>query len=88
MGSTGGDFFTFRSAGWWKRHWEMSGVVEVERADTHPAGWDLWYRWCEVGAAWKGTEVREAGDADLLLTESGRTLGFARVVARVSGDRR
>jgi SAM-dependent methyltransferase len=87
MGVHGGDFFTFRSADWWRRHWEMSGVVDVERADSHPVGWDLWYRWCEVDAAWSGDEATDHGAA-LLLAQSGRTLGFARAVARVSGDPR
>jgi SAM-dependent methyltransferase len=82
-GVAGGDFFTFRSADWWRRHWEMSGVVDVEHADPLPNGWDDWYRWSEVGAAWSGGEAAESGDAPLILTESGRTLGFARVVGRV-----
>jgi SAM-dependent methyltransferase len=83
MGVTGGDFFTFRSADWWRRHWDMSGTVHVERADPLPQGWDDWYRWSEVAAAWSGGVAAESGDAPLLLTQSGRTLGFARVVARV-----
>jgi hypothetical protein len=41
-----------------------------------------------VDAAWRGGDPTETGDAALLLTESGRTLGFARVVARVSEARR
>jgi hypothetical protein len=57
-------------------------VVDVEAADLHPAGWDLWYRWCEVSAAWDGTDTTGSGDADLLLTESGRALTFARIIAR------
>ena len=78
-----GDYFTFRSDRWWRRHWEMSGAVDVELADMHPDGWDLWYRWCEIGAAWAGTDAGESGDAELLLTGSGRSLGFTRVVGRV-----
>jgi hypothetical protein len=73
--------FSFCSAEWRRRHWERSGVVDVDVADLHPSGWDLWYRWCEVAAAWSGTDPAEAGDANLLLTESGRALTFARVVA-------
>jgi SAM-dependent methyltransferase len=79
----GRDYFTFRSDRWWRRHWEMSGVVDVELADMHPHGWDDWYRWCEVGAAWEGTAPEQSGDAALILTESGRSLGFTRVVGRV-----
>ena len=83
MGVKGGDFFTFRSAQWWRRHWEMSGTVDVECADPLPGGWDDWYRWSEVAAAWSGGDAAVSGDAPLLLTQSGRTLGFARVVGRV-----
>ncbi len=79
----GGDYFSFRSDRWWRRHWEMSGVVDVELADMHPRGWDDWYRWCEAGAAWEGTAPEQSGDAELILTESGRSLGFTRVVGRV-----
>jgi SAM-dependent methyltransferase len=78
-----GDYFTFRSDRWWRRHWEMSGVVDVELADMHPHGWDDWWRWCEVSAAWTGTAEEASGDAELILTESGRSLGFTRVVGRV-----
>jgi len=83
MHVTGGDFFTFRSADWWRRHWDMSGSVDVECADPLPSGWDDWYRWSEVDAAWTGGQAAESGDAPLLLTPSGRALGFARVVGRV-----
>ena len=82
LGVGGGDFFTFRSARWWRRHWESSGTVDVELADEHPDGWNLWYRWSEVAAAWDATDPDESGDAPLILTESGRSLGFARIVAR------
>jgi hypothetical protein len=66
----------------------MSGTVDVERAEPLPKGWDLWYRWSEVDAAWAGGDAGDTGDAALLLTQSGRTLGFARVVARISEARR
>jgi SAM-dependent methyltransferase len=78
-----GDYFSFRSDRWWRRQWEMSAVVDVEVADMQPHGWDDWYRWCQVAAAWEGTPPERSGDAELILTESGRTLGFTRVIGRV-----
>jgi hypothetical protein len=33
-----------------------------------------------VDAAWSGNDAATAGDAELLLTDSGRALTFARVV--------
>ena len=30
------------SAAWWRRHWERTGIVDVELADTLPDGWQLW----------------------------------------------
>jgi SAM-dependent methyltransferase len=33
------------SARWWRQHWQRSGVLEVEMADTMPDGWKLWLDW-------------------------------------------
>ena len=30
------------SAAWWRRHWERTGFVDVELADTLPDGWQSW----------------------------------------------
>ena len=47
-GDWGGDFFTFRSAAWWRRLWEQSGVVDVTHADMLRNGWSNWYRWMQA----------------------------------------
>lgn len=83
----GADWYTFRSATWWGRHWSRTRGVAVEVAETVPGGWDLWHRYCEGWEAWSGTPVAEQGDGELLLSDRGRTLGFARVVARRTGAR-
>jgi ubiquinone/menaquinone biosynthesis C-methylase UbiE len=36
------DMSCLHSADWWRRHWERSGVVDVELADTLLDGWRFW----------------------------------------------
>lgn len=72
--------WSFHSPEWWRRHWERSGGVHVELADLLSQGWREWLLWLEVG--------QELGvDADpmevgMVREDAGRTLGFARIVAR------
>ena len=35
------DFWAFHSAAWWRRHWERTGIMDVELADTMPDGWQV-----------------------------------------------
>lgn len=74
------DIWSFHSPGWWRRHWERSGLVEIERADLLPNGWAEWRLWLEVcleiGA---DTDPSEVG---LVREDAGRNLGFTRIVAR------
>ena len=37
------------SAAWLRRHWERTGLVDVESADTMPDGWRLWLQWHLTG---------------------------------------
>ena len=74
------DWWSFHSPAWWKGHWEKTGLVEVELADTLPDGWKHWLTWLEV--------CQEAGfpsppeEMAMLRADAGRTLGFTRLVAR------
>ena len=70
------------SAGWWKRHWERTGLVDVTLADTLPDGWRFWMDWQLVVAPDNATEL-QAVEAD-----RGRWLGYARVTARIRPDAR
>lgn len=74
------DFCSFHSPEWWRDQWEKTGLVKVEVADSVSDGWKLWLRWLEVAAEFGfGGSEREA---EMLRIDSGRTLGFTRVVAR------
>ncbi|MCC2671162.1 MAG: rebM 2 [Armatimonadetes bacterium] len=68
------------SAAWWQRHWERSGIVTVEVADTLPDGWLRWLEWHRAIAPDNATEI-EAVEAD-----SGRYLGYVRTIGRRRPD--
>ena len=76
-------FWSFHSPEWWRRNWERSETVEVERADMVPNGWKLWLTSEEVSAKWR-EEKREkvVDEAALLREDKGHYLGFTRMVAR------
>jgi SAM-dependent methyltransferase len=70
------DLWCLHSAGWWRQHWERTGLVTVETADTLPDGWRLWREWVELVAPENQIEL------DALSADAGRHLGYARVVGR------
>jgi SAM-dependent methyltransferase len=78
----GADYFTFRSAEWWARHWSRTPGVEVTHAEMLSGGRALWLQHARANEAWDGIPLAETGDGPLLLSEHGKHLGFARVVAR------
>jgi cyclopropane fatty-acyl-phospholipid synthase-like methyltransferase len=86
-GAMGADWFTFRSATWWERHWSRTRGVDVESAEMVADGWDLWYRDLTACAAWSGTSVGEQSDAAMLMSDEGRTMGFVRAIARRTDKR-
>ena len=73
-------FWAFHSAAWWRRHWERTGIVEVELADTMPDGWQFWLDWQRAVAPDNATEIK-AVEAD-----EGRYLGYVRFVGRRRGE--
>lgn len=64
------------SPGWWRRHWENAGLVDVELADSMPDGWRLWCDWIKMVAPDNQAEI-QALEAD-----QGLHLGYLRVIAR------
>ena len=81
----GADWFTFRSAEWWRRHWSRTRGVTVERAEMVEDGRELWRQSLEAAEAWSGTPAAETLDGRMLASAAGRTLGFCRIVARWQG---
>ena len=83
------DMWTLHSPQWWRRHFERSGEVEVQAADSLPDGWNLWRTWGEVLQEVGASHAPDAppppeGTDDLALLEAdtGHLLGFATVIGR------
>lgn len=71
---------SMHSSAWWRRHWEKTGIVDVELSDSMPDGWQLWLEWLKTVAAENRMEI-EAVQAD-----GGRYFGYNRVVGRRRQD--
>jgi ubiquinone/menaquinone biosynthesis C-methylase UbiE len=72
----GQDFWSIHSAGWWRRHWERTGILEIDVADNMPEGWQRWLEWQYAVAPDNAAEI-QALEAD-----AGRNFGYIRVVGR------
>jgi len=70
------DLWCLHSAGWWRRHWERTGIVDVSTADTMPDGWRLWLDWHRLVAPDNAVEIRA------LEADQGEYIGYVRAVAR------
>jgi SAM-dependent methyltransferase len=70
------DVWCLHSAAWWRRHWERTGIIDIEVADVMADGWRRWLDWLKVVAPDNATEIRA------LEADHGRTLGYVRVVGR------
>jgi cyclopropane fatty-acyl-phospholipid synthase-like methyltransferase len=70
------DFWCLHSTAWWRQHWERTGLVDIEVADTMPDGWQVWSAWQREAWPDNLTEI-EAVDAD-----AGRHLAYIRMVGR------
>jgi SAM-dependent methyltransferase len=64
------------SAAWWRRHWERTGIMDIELADTLPDGWQLWRDWHKAIAPDNEVEIKA------LEADGGRYLGYVRLVGR------
>jgi cyclopropane fatty-acyl-phospholipid synthase-like methyltransferase len=70
------DMCCLHSASWWRRHWERSGIMEVDLSDDMPDGWKLWLEWHTTAFPDNRAEI-QALEAD-----RGRYLGYVRTVGR------
>ncbi|HEX8529578.1 MAG TPA: methyltransferase domain-containing protein, partial [Cytophagales bacterium] len=70
------ELWCLHSAAWWREHWERTGIMDIERADSLTEGWRLWRDWHLAIAPDNRIEI-EALEAD-----RGRYLGYVRMVGR------
>jgi cyclopropane fatty-acyl-phospholipid synthase-like methyltransferase len=78
------DFCSFHSPQWWRRHWQKTGLVDIETADTLIDGWKLWLEWNEICENFGQQKLANLArrEAEMLRVDNGRTFGFTRVIAR------
>jgi cyclopropane fatty-acyl-phospholipid synthase-like methyltransferase len=70
--------YCLHSAAWWRRHWERTGIVDIDLADTLPDGWQRWRDWLQAIAPDNEVEIKA------LEADRGRYLGYVRVAGRRS----
>jgi hypothetical protein len=78
------EWYFMDSLDWWRGHWARYPGIEVERCEMLEGGRELWVRWLEFLQAsgranhpdWCEDELQQ------LRTDSGRYIGFARMVGR------
>lgn len=65
---------------WWRRHWELSGLLEGIESAWLLDGRENWIRWAQAVQSVKGES--EAAVLELLEGEAGAQIGFVSVTAR------
>jgi cyclopropane fatty-acyl-phospholipid synthase-like methyltransferase len=77
------DFCSWHSPDWWRTHWEKTRKVTVEVADLIHDGWRDWLQFNDfIAPHVEGWWVEEVATThDMLTTDQGSVIGFARVVA-------
>ncbi len=71
---------SMHSADWWRRHWQKTGIVDVESTDHLPDGWQLWLEWHYQIAPDNHIEIQA------LKLDQGSHLTFNRMVSRRRSD--
>ncbi|MEZ6061014.1 MAG: methyltransferase domain-containing protein [Planctomycetaceae bacterium] len=74
------DLWALHSAAWWRRHWERTGIVDIEVADSMPDGWKKWLDWQQT------THPENSSEINMLQADAGQRLGCVRVVGRRRAD--
>ena len=72
--------WTIHTFGWWRDHWNRTGLVDIELADAMPNGFHCWSEWnlaYDDLADWYSKMLEE---------DQGEYLGYVRMVARRKPD--
>jgi len=76
----GHEVAAWHTPAWWRRHWELSGLLDRIEAAWLPDGRENWIRWAK--AVQSACGKREEGVLELLASETGAQMGFVSVTAR------
>jgi len=74
------DLWSLHSAPWWRRHWERTGIVDIEVSEAMPDGGRLWLDWHRKN--WPDNEAEIAA----LEADAGAYIGYVRQVGRRRGE--
>ena len=74
--------WTWHTVGWWRRHWERTGLIQDVSADVLPGGWKFWLQWKKARAKVEGENPSLMSDIQVLKVDKGRYMGFIRMVGR------
>jgi len=64
------------SAAWWRQFGERTGILDMDRADSMPEGWQSWVQGQEAVAPDNHVEL------DAIKADQGDYLGYVRVTGR------
>lgn len=70
----------FHTPGWWRRHWELSGLLEDIEASWLEDGLENWILWANAVHEVEGAKERPV--LEVLQTADGRQLGFVSAIGR------
>lgn len=63
------DMYTFHSADWWRRHWEKTGIVDIDYCGIIEQSSEIWDSWLNCGNEYgKGDRKLIEADADNYIT--------------------
>jgi cyclopropane fatty-acyl-phospholipid synthase-like methyltransferase len=77
------DFCSLHSPEWWRQHWEKTGKVHVDVADSIEDGWKDWLVFGEAKLPFTNDHWEKAASDEvaMLRVDRGKNLGFTRIVA-------
>lgn len=70
------DLWALHSLAWWREHWERTGLVEIESADTMDDAWRLWSHWHRTSWPDNAAEIAAVEE------DGGRYLTYIRLAGR------
>lgn len=74
------DYWCLHSATWWRRHWERTGIVDIEVSENMADGWQVWLDWQRAAYPNNTVEITQ------LEADRGQHLGYIRQIARRRAD--
>lgn len=74
------DFWCLHSSEWWNRHWQRTGILETDVADTMPDAAACWLTWQQTAHPDNHQEIK------VVKRDNGENLTYVRVVGRRQHD--